>query len=59
MRDNLLENKHNFYILLELESTTFTKAELQKAYRNASKKYHPDKNLEIDTTDKFIEIKTA
>jgi DnaJ-class molecular chaperone len=45
--------------LLELESTTFTKAELQKAYRNASKKYHPDKNLEIDTTDKFIEIKTA
>lgn len=54
-----LEQSENFYILLELESTTFTKGELQKAYRKMSKMYHPDKNPDLDTTDKFIEIKTA
>jgi len=44
---------------LGLESTQFTKSELNKAYRTQSRVYHPDKNLDFDTTDKFIEIKLA
>ena len=34
-------------------------SELKKAYREASRIYHPDKNLEVDTTDKFLEIQQA
>jgi DnaJ-class molecular chaperone len=45
--------------LLELDTTSPTSAELKKAFRNASKKYHPDKNVGEDTTDKFLEVKLA
>ena len=37
-----------------LNSTT-----LKKRYRDLSRKYHPDKNTEEDTTDKFMKIKQA
>jgi DnaJ-class molecular chaperone len=53
------EKPQNYYELLGLQSRNFTPAELKKAYREASRIYHPDKNPEVDTTDKFLEIKTA
>ena len=28
-------------------------------YRDLSRKYHPDKNPDVDTTEKFMEIKMA
>lgn len=56
---SLLEKPQNYYELLNLPSRQFTPNELKKAYREASKIYHPDKNPDIDTTDKFIEIKQA
>lgn len=42
-----------------LPSREFTPTELKKCYREASKIYHPDKNPDFDTTDKFLEVKTA
>lgn len=45
--------------MLQLPSRNFTPSELKKAYREASRIYHPDKNPDVDTTDKFLEIKTA
>ena len=53
------EKPQNYYELLNLPSRNFTPAELKKAYREASRIYHPDKNLEVDTTDLFIEVKKA
>jgi preprotein translocase subunit Sec63 len=47
----------NYYQLLELSNTNPTEKELKKAFRDASKKYHPDKNPGIDTTEIFIEVK--
>ena len=41
----------NYYQLLDLETTSPTERQLKKAFRDASKKYHPDKNLETDTTE--------
>lgn len=46
--------------MLELETTNPTEQELKKAFRSASRKYHPDKNTGgQDTTEIFIELKTA
>jgi DnaJ-class molecular chaperone len=59
LKVNCLEKPQNYYELLGLPSRNFTPAELKKCYREASRIYHPDKNLEVDTTDKFLEIKTA
>jgi DnaJ-class molecular chaperone len=47
------------YELLELDNTSPTPGQLKKAYRDASRKYHPDKNLESDTTEQFIRVKLA
>lgn len=32
---------------------------IKRLYRDLSRKYHPDKNREEDTTDKFMSIKQA
>lgn len=49
----------NYYQLLDLPNTNPTEKELKKAFRSASIKYHPDKNKDVDTTDKFLEVKQA
>ncbi len=50
----------NPYKILELpDSKNVSKEEIKKAYKSLILKYHPDKNQNIDTTDKFKEIQTA
>ena len=53
-----LDKPENYYELLKIERD-FTPSQLKKAYREASRIYHPDKNIDIDTTDKFLEVKKA
>lgn len=49
----------NYYLeLLQLESGA-TKADIKKAYRRLSKKYHPDINSSEDAKEKFIAINEA
>lgn len=55
----LAEKPKNYYELLGVPARGVTKAELKKAFRSASIKYHPDKNPNDDTTDLFIEVKEA
>ena len=50
----------NPYLILELESSkNITKDDIKKAYKKLILKYHPDKNKDIDTSDKFKEIQIA
>ena len=53
------EKPKNYYELLEIPARGVSSAELKKAFRRASIKYHPDKNLDADTTDLFIEVTAA
>lgn len=48
----------NLYEILGVDKSA-SKKEIKKAYKNLVKKYHPDKNKDIDTTDKFKEVQTA
>jgi DnaJ family protein A protein 5 len=41
-----------YYEVLSVEKTA-TDKEINKAYKKASLKWHPDKNRDEDTTDKF------
>ena len=54
-----IEKPKNYYELLGIPARGVTKAELKKAFRSASIRYHPDKNPDEDTTDLFIEVKEA
>lgn len=50
----------NPYKILELDNTTnITKTDIRNAYKKLILKYHPDKNIDIDTTEKFKEIHAA
>jgi DnaJ-class molecular chaperone len=50
----------NPYLVLELiESDNITKEDIKKAYKRLILKHQPDKNKDIDTTDKFKEIQIA
>lgn len=50
----------NPYTVLELtDSNNITKEDIKKAYKRLILKYHPDKNKDQDTTDKFKEIQIA
>lgn len=50
----------DYYGILGLDSTTATKEDIKKAYRNLSKKYHPDLNPDNkEAEDKFKEINEA
>ena len=56
----VLDSAKNYYEFLGLETTNPTEQELKKAFRQASRKYHPDKNTGgEDTTDVFLELKHA
>lgn len=47
-----------YYELLEVERTA-TKEEIYKAYKRAALKWHPDKNKDEDTTQRFQDINEA
>lgn len=48
----------DFYTILEIENDA-TIDEIKKAYRRLVVKYHPDKNSEPNSIDKFRDIQTA
>lgn len=48
----------DYYDVLSVESIA-TSEEIKLAYREQSKKWHPDRNLNIDTTDKMQLINEA
>ena len=49
-----------YYGILGLDkSVQYTYEELKNAYRKMAMKYHPDRNKDIDATDKFQKIKEA
>ena len=49
----------NYYELLGVPARGLTHQELKKAFKDASLKYHPDKNPDEDTTELFLEAKQA
>ena len=49
----------NYYELLGVPARGLTNQELKKAFKDASLKYHPDKNPDEDTTELFLEAKQA
>ena len=53
------EKPRNYYELLGIPARGVSSSELKKAFRRASIKYHPDKNLDEDTTDLFLEVSEA
>jgi curved DNA-binding protein CbpA len=48
----------DYYAILQI-SQTATLAEIKSAYRNQARKWHPDKNHGMDTTEKMKEINEA
>ncbi|CAH6421799.1 DnaJ molecular chaperone [uncultured virus] len=48
----------NFYDILEINQNA-TSQEIKKSYKQLVKKYHPDKCIDKNFSQKFIEIKTA
>lgn len=48
----------DYYKILDLKRSA-TSADIKKAYRRLSLKYHPDKNSAPDASEKFAEIGTA
>jgi len=53
------ETPHNLYELLGIEARNFDVKALKSGYKAAALKFHPDKNLDSDTTELFLEVKMA
>ena len=52
----------NLYEIFEVQPKEFLEndmSELKKHYRELSRKLHPDKNPDEDTTEEFMKVKTA
>ena len=47
----LAEKPQNYYELLGVPARGLTEKELKKAFKEASLRYHPDKNPDEDTTE--------
>lgn len=54
----LISAERDFYKILNVKRTA-TSAEIKRAYRKLSLKYHPDKNSAPDAAQKFAEIAAA
>ncbi len=48
----------DYYEILEIEQTS-SPAEIKNAFKNSALKWHPDKNKNIDTTEKMQDINEA
>lgn len=48
----------DYYVILDISQSAIL-AEIKSAYRSQAKKWHPDKNRGIDTTEKMKEINEA
>ena len=48
----------NYYEILNLNRNATTE-EIREAYRKLAFKYHPDRNKESDTNERFLEISEA
>ena len=48
----------DLYKVLQIKPNA-SEREIKKAYYNLSKKYHPDKNSDVDSCRKFQEINSA
>lgn len=48
----------NYYDILNINKNALS-SDITKSYKNLAKKYHPDKNKDIDTTEQFQNIKEA
>ena len=54
----VVANNSDYYKILEVTKKA-TAAEIKKAYRKLSLKYHPDKNSSPDAADKFAALSQA
>ena len=54
----VVANNTDYYNILEV-SKKATAAEIKKAYRKLSLKYHPDKNSSPDAAEKFAALSQA
>ena len=50
--------KRDYYEVLGI-SKSASADEIKRAYRKMAKKYHPDLNRDVDTTEKFQQINSA
>jgi len=55
---SVCQAKKDYYKSLGVKKDA-SKADIKKAFKQLARKYHPDKNPDIDTTDKFREIAEA
>ena len=53
-----MTNEDNYYNILGVTKNS-TQDEIKQSYKKLAKEYHPDKNVGVDTTEKFQKIQTV